>query len=193
MNAKKALRQAMLAKRKALSVRYREQASLQICTRLWHYLDRLSVHTLLFYMPIQGEVDVREAIYLGWKRERGILLPRVLKGHQLACYLVEHEGQLKRGAYQIMEPDPKKAQLINPQTIELAIVPGVAFDRQCYRLGYGGGYYDRFFQQYPHIQTWGVAYEEQVVPTIHPEEHDQPLQMVLTEKDCYSKPSLSKV
>jgi 5-formyltetrahydrofolate cyclo-ligase len=191
MTTKKALRQAMLAKRKALSVRYREQASQQICTRLWQRLERLSAQTLLFYMPIQGEVDLRRAIHIGWQKGRRIILPRAMEGHQLACYQVEHGGQLQRGAYQIMEPDPQKAQLIDPLTIELAFIPGVAFDRQCYRLGYGGGYYDRFLQKYPHIQTWGIAYEEQMVPTIFPEAHDQPLQLVLTEKDRYTKPSLS--
>lgn len=191
MATKKALRQAMLAKRGALSIRYREWASQQICTRLWQQLDRFSAQTLLFYMPIQSEVDVRKAIHIGWKKEKRILLPRVMKGNQLACYQVKDESQLKRGTYEIMEPNPQQTQLTDPLSIEFAIVPGVAFDRQCYRLGYGGGYYDRFLQQYPHIQTWGVAYEEQIVPTIYPEEHDQPLQLVLTEKDCYTRPSLS--
>jgi 5-formyltetrahydrofolate cyclo-ligase len=74
---------------------------------------------------------------------------------------------------------------VRPEEIDLIIVPGVAFDRQGFRLGYGGGYYDRFLVRASRAVRIGVAYPEQLVETVWPEGHDQKLHMLVTPHETF--------
>ena len=82
-----------------------------------------------------------------------------------------------------MEPDPSKPAA-NPQTIDLVILPGIAFDRKGYRIGFGGGYYDRFKTRLRNDSILlAPAYDFQVLEHIPAEAFDQPVDMVVTEKE----------
>ena len=81
-------------------------------------------------------------------------------------------------------PEPREAcPAIAPEEIDLVLVPGVAYDINGYRLGYGRGYYDRFLPRLrPGALTVGLAYAFQIVPTVYPEAHDRPVRLIVTEE-----------
>lgn len=86
----------------------------------------------------------------------------------------------------ITKGNPSKHALIPTQPYDLIIVPLIAFDRACHRVGFGGGWYDRFLSTQPSAQKIGLAYEVQQVDTIPVEPHDEPLDMVITEAGIHT-------
>ena len=93
-------------------------------------------------------------------------------------------SELEEGTFHVMEPVE-----MHPVDWEnaLVLVPGVAFDRQCNRMGYGKGYYDRFFEGKPDCVKLGVAYELQVSDQLPAEENDLPMEYLVTEKEMWKK------
>ncbi len=95
-------------------------------------------------------------------------------------------GYVKR----ILEPRPAFRKIIDPIEVELALVPGVAFDRQGVRLGMGGGHFDRILPSMTNATRWGLAYSTQVYPKSLPiETHDVPMHAVITEEDIIEIPA----
>ena len=93
------------------------------------------------------------------------------------------EEGLVIGAYGIREPKKDISNKINPKDIDIVIVPAVAFDRQCYRLGYGGGFYDRFIKTLrKDCITIGIAFDLQIFDSIPKAPHDAQLDYIITEK-----------
>jgi len=100
-------------------------------------------------------------------------------------YYVNSLNDLTKGYMGILEPDIiNKALLPVDEYSGLCIVPGVAFDKNCNRIGYGKGFYDRFFSVYK-IKNVGLAFECQIVDKIQSEENDFSLDLVITEENKY--------
>lgn len=94
--------------------------------------------------------------------------------------LTSHRRGLVTGPYGIRQPDPRRARRVHPEDLDLAVVPGVAFDAHGYRLGRGGGYYDRFLAALPPtVPRIGLAFRCQRVPRLPRASHDQPVIAVL--------------
>ena len=92
-------------------------------------------------------------------------------------------ADLKPGTYDIPEPSPDNYQEVTPNLLDLIITPAVAFDTDKYRIGYGAGYYDRFFASLKKdIIKIGVGFDEQLVQEVPREPHDIRLNYVLTDK-----------
>ncbi|MBQ9524123.1 MAG: 5-formyltetrahydrofolate cyclo-ligase [Bacteroidaceae bacterium] len=127
--------------------------------------------TVLLYYPLADEVDVRPLILMAHQAGHRVLLP-VVVGKELELRIYEGEESLRTGAYNIMEP---VGPLFPPEEysqIELAIVPGMAFDAAGHRLGRGKGYYDRLLPQLTAAYKIGVCYPFQFVSDVPSEEHD---------------------
>ncbi len=182
MENKQKLRQKMIAYREQLSREWIERASARICHQLIQLPAFRHAKTILFYMAIKNEVDVSQAMRVAWQEGKRVVLPRV-NGSNMDCLEVNPQDELQKGNWGI--PEPKNGKVIDPDQSDWVIVPGVAFDRKGYRLGYGGGYYDRFFSKYPHLQRVGVLEHGQLVPTVYPESHDQPLQQLVTSQQVF--------
>jgi 5-formyltetrahydrofolate cyclo-ligase len=177
---KQQLRQQCLQQRTQLLETERATLSAQLCQRLLQLPLYRKARTILFYMAIRAEVDLTPAIEHAWQAEKCVCLPRVQQAaRRIDAIPVTDWSQLQPGAYGILEPEPSLSAIPLEQ-LDLVLTPGVAFDRRGYRLGYGGGYYDRLFAQQSDLQRMGIAYPQQIVPTVYPEPHDQPLQYLLT-------------
>lgn len=135
---------------------------------------------VLAYAATPDEIDPAPAVALLRSRGAAIAFPRIEAPGTLGIHLVEADDDLVPGPYGIREPDPDTPR-IELTRVDAVFVPGVAFDEQCYRLGYGGGYYDRLV---PLLRQdcirIGLAYEEQVVEEIPCEEHDVRMDVVVT-------------
>ena len=140
---------------------------------------------VLLYLPINNEVDTGPLLYRAWKEGKTTLLPccRPDEPGIMDFFIVEHEGQLKPGYCNIPEPDSSCCTLVPQCRPDLAVIPGVGFDRAGYRLGYGGGYYDRFLAGRTPGRTLvaGLGYALQIIDTLPRDPWDMPMDMVITE------------
>ena len=181
LTEKKKLRREMIAQRERLTPEQQREESILICRKVVDHHFFKQSQTILFYMPVRGEVDVRPAIEAAWKQGKRVALPRVERGAKnMTLWFVDSYLQLEEGVYGILEPKKREEARVTPSELDLVIVPGVAFDVDGYRIGYGGGYYDRFFAKWESLVRLGVGYSFQVVSTVYPEDHDQPLHGLIT-------------
>ncbi len=142
---------------------------------------------ILAYMSFSSEVDTHFLIEGALKAGKRVAIPKCENHKTLRFYYITGKEQTAPGAFGILEPTTKKA--VDPEDGKkyLCLLPGVAFDENCYRLGYGGGYYDRFLTKYPKIPRIMLAYELEKTEELLPEGTDVPAQVVLTEVRRYSR------
>ncbi len=140
------------------------------------------------YWPLPGELDPRPALRALVQRGAAGALPRVIgDGHPLDFHAWQPEDRLIEGRFKVMEPAPEAA-IVSPNVL---LVPLLAFDGPCHRLGHGKGYYDRTLQRLrvnsPAVRAIGVAFAAQEVERVPTDEFDQTLDMVITEKAAYHR------
>lgn len=138
--------------------------------------------SLCFYWPIKSEVDIKPLFELLRQQNYRLLLPSISQEDTLKFKEFTSNDQLIDGAYSIKEP-VAEAKIMDPDII---FVPLVAFDKYCYRLGYGKGYYDKAIAALKNrksFYTIGVAFSNQEVDSIPHENWDQKLDVVITEKE----------
>ncbi len=172
------IRQTMRARRLALTAAERQTASQAVCQRL---LALALPDTIAVYLPIHGEVDTWPIVHALWHRGTRVLAPRCRHACPGAMdwHRISSPADLSPGSFRIPEPDPNHApQITEPP--ELVLVPGLAFDRAGFRLGYGGGYYDRYLAAHPQVWRIGLAYDFQLVDALPAAPWDEPLHTILT-------------
>lgn len=170
----------MLAKRLSFKSYEAEAASEIIARRLSIFMNYRDAQTVMLYMPIKGEVSTYPIINMCLTEGKRVIVP-VIKDKEIVPCLLESLDDMETGEFNVLVPS---SQISVPlETIDLICIPGVAFTEGCYRLGYGGGYYDRFL---PRLNTdcfkVGIAFDFQVLHFMAVEEHDYKLDMVLTEE-----------
>lgn len=154
----------MLAVRRSLEKSYVREASHIICEKLKKSPFYKAAESICLYMPIHNEVDVTELLETG-----NIYIPKIID-KSMDFYLYEGKDSIEAGAYGILEPIGNKKLIPNDKT--LVVMPGVAFSRDGYRLGYGGGYYDTYLEKYPMCMKAAVCFREQLVEELPAREHD---------------------
>ena len=181
---KKQLRQQLLEKRRRLSAAQREQCSAQACRHLLACERVMEGEVIMAFYPFGDEVDILPFIEEALHRGKEIWLPRTIPDkRELVPYRYTGKQMLKQGPYGIWEPDPEKAQTVDADRVDTILVPGVGFDRQGGRIGYGAGYYDRFLAGLGHRPyLLGVGFSVQVVERVPMEPHDMLLDAILTEE-----------
>ncbi len=175
------LRKAVLQKRTAI---YSPEINGLIVDRLSVWLGYRQARTVMLVASFDTEIDTRRLIRTALLEGKRVALPVCkAKGRRMAPTVIRDVGRdLEKGCYGIMEPSARCPVIADPETIDLILVPGMAFNEQGYRLGYGGGYYDRFLKDLHHPVTVGLAREAFIRPDIPVEPHDLPVQWVMTEK-----------
>ena len=131
---------------------------------------------MLLYHSLPDEVDTH-AFIRRWSARKRILLP-VVKGDDLELRLYTGDDCLTEGAFHIDEPTG--TAFTDYAAIDLAVIPGVAFDRRGNRLGRGKGYYDRLLPRIPTAYKLGLCFPFQLLDQIPAEAHDIPMDEVLT-------------
>lgn len=135
---------------------------------------------IALYMPIRNEVDTRLALDTCLQKGQKVLLPRV-SGKDLLFCNVENLEQLTKGCYGISEPCTI-CQIVPLSTADLVVVPGVAFDRQGHRIGFGQGFYDRCLAGVSKKATLvGLCHDFQIVEQIQAEQHDINMDLLVSE------------
>ncbi|AFY32492.1 5-formyltetrahydrofolate cyclo-ligase [Calothrix sp. PCC 7507] len=175
---KTGLRQTLLKTRQSMSVGEWREKSDRICTQLQTSALFTQAKTILAYFTFRQEPDLT-LLFTDTKYRWGF--SRCV-GKSLVWHRWEPGDSLEIGTYGISEPHPH-APIIDPAEVDLILVPSVACDYQGYRLGYGGGYYDRLLSlpQWNTKPTIGIVFDFAYLPQLPTQPWDRPLQAVYTE------------
>lgn len=135
------------------------------------------------YVAYHREVRTQEIMGAAFEMGKTVWVPKV-EGKTMHFCRIESIDELKPGIHGILEPAGDKRTDRNENIVGggLMIMPGVGFDCACHRIGYGGGYYDRYLEKYPEIRKIALAFEFQIFPEIPYEEHDIHPEIIITEK-----------
>lgn len=173
---KKSLRKEMFIKRNAIEINDKLAYDEWINTQLKQLVIERGCKTVHAYIPMGAEIDIRPVI--SWMLEAGIkvISPKTLPQHRLENRILVSLDKLGTG---IMGTQHPMEANVYEGKFDLIIVPGLAIDRNNYRLGYGGGYYDIFLADQPDAYKVGIYYPFQVVEHVPIESHDLRLDAVL--------------
>ena len=160
-----------------------------ICRVLVELPEYQVADTVLWYLHNRSELRTRQAVAAALAEEKRIIVPYCM-GEELRLWRLQSMEELTTGSYGIPEPPRARWQeaerQVNAQQLDLVIVPGVAFDRQCRRLGSGKGYYDKLLAKLrPDALTVALCYECQIFEHIPQGRYDIPVNMIVTERHIY--------
>ena len=166
---KQTLRAQIRAAKRSYSSAQLADFSNNLCIKILNMPAYQSAHTLLLYSPLPDEADVSPIINDAYNNGKTVLLPKVV-GDDLELHIYKGVDTLERGAFGILEPTGEV--FLDYNQIELAIVPGMAFDKAGHRLGRGKGYYDRLLPRLTQAHKIGVCFLFQYLDTVPSEAHD---------------------
>lgn len=182
MVGKNKIRQELIQRRKRIPGAARKQASDKLCQVLKNDRDIREAESIYFYVAKDPELSLIPL--LSWALEQGkcVGVPKVY-GDSMEFYQLTETAQLGMGAFGILEPNGECPMLQKKEAI--CLVPGVGFDKSGHRMGYGKGYYDKYFFRYPDMRRIGIAYGEQIMERIPSEPHDVRMHRILTPEREY--------
>jgi 5-formyltetrahydrofolate cyclo-ligase len=181
LTSKQALREQVAAARDALSRAEIEAKSRAIGERLFALEAFQRARTISLFVAFRSEVRTEPIAAQALEAGKTVCVPRVCPGRRLAmCAVRDLERDLEPGCRGIREPCAGLAE-VEPEGVELIVVPGLAFDLRGYRVGYGGGYYDDALRRHPAARRVGLAFECQIVERVPEAPHDEPVHWIITE------------
>ncbi|MDO8950709.1 MAG: 5-formyltetrahydrofolate cyclo-ligase [Actinomycetota bacterium] len=178
--AKSELRLKSRAARRSVMPELHAAASLAVMQAVLALPEMQRATAVLAYGAMPEEIDATGIIEALWDRGVRVALPRVKGRRELELHWHERGRALCTGAYGLQEPC-EKAPVALPSEIDALVVPGVAYDAECRRLGLGAGYYDTLLARLPESTvTIGVAFDEQMVAAVPCGEKDRPVDILVT-------------
>lgn len=182
--SKNELRGKFLKMRNELDSKNVKQLSEVISNKIINSLYFRQAENISVYIPSNNEVDIRIVIEKAWELNKNVLAPKtdpILK--QINFYKINSWEELKMGNFRISEPIVGKKKPFPIGNIEVILIPGILFDYNGYRIGYGGGYYDRFLTLCnTSLYKVGIAYNFQVIKRLPILDHDYAVDKIVTEK-----------
>ncbi|MWV44505.1 5-formyltetrahydrofolate cyclo-ligase [Paenibacillus sp. HJL G12] len=188
------LRTRMSQVRSRISAELHRDSSDSACRHAAMWLNRESVRSMLIYVPFRNELDTKPLIEEAWQAGIEVYVPRCRREDcSMTLHRLKQWDELNVGTYGILEPEPQQSPAMADNFLpEAVFMPGLAFDRQGGRLGYGGGYYDRLYERFwrrdkmAKLPVWvGIGFDAQVIEQVPMEQTDARLQFLITEQDVY--------
>ena len=184
------IRKQHMDRRSAIPAEIRKVKDERICRNIISSAAFRYADVILLYYPVKGEVDILPLMQAALNAGKKVGFPRCFAPERsMTFHYVSSEEDFEKGTYGLREPfaslpafDPR----IDGDLNVLCIVPAVVYDRRGYRIGYGGGYYDRFFGQFKPASI-GVAYEEFIVKTVPHGRYDISVDVVVSERGIYAR------
>lgn len=128
------------------------------------------------------EWDTKPIIRQAWQEGKTVAVPKCIpETRKLDFYKLEDFNQLEESFFQLLEPIPEQTEKLEKHSIELLVVPGLLYDARGYRIGFGGGYYDRFLADFPN-RSVSILHSGQLIDEIPNGPYDIPIQQLITEK-----------
>ena len=182
---KKQLRRVMREARDAYPEEDRRRDTDRLIAKIIESAAYQRADSLLVYAAFGSEIDLSALMRTARVRGKVTALPKMTGPHEMRFYRVEEGTPMKAGKWGIMEPDTDGADL--PEVNDgLMLLPGLAFDRDFHRMGYGGGYYDRFISRYREdLYLMAPILQLQMIDHVPCEAHDALLDAILTPEESY--------
>lgn len=159
--------------------------SRDVCRKICQHEIWKKAKSIGITISIGKEIDTSYMIEQGWNENKIISVPKTLpKTKEMNYYQIKEYSELEESHFGLREPVIDKTYLVQAVNIDLLIIPCVAFDKLGYRIGYGGGYFDRYLKNFKGISC-GIALECQQIERVPINQFDIPLNMVITEKMNY--------
>lgn len=181
---KKQCRKKVREKMAALSKEYNEGVS----KKIFEFLSKTEIfheaETIFCFVSTPEEIDTRPIIEYAWDCGKRVAVPRCLEKGNMEVCIISEEADLETGKFGILEPK-KGCQVLEPKEIDLIILPCLSCDRNGNRLGYGGGYYDRYLTRCDAVSVV-ICREELMLDEIPAEPFDQRPHFLITEKGIIS-------
>jgi 5-formyltetrahydrofolate cyclo-ligase len=187
-------RQQLLAQRQALTEAQLRQAAARVTGRVWRLPVLARSRRLALYLPVSGELDCTPVISAAWRRGREVFLP-VVTGTELRFAPFAADTTLANNRFGIAEPVCSVDEWRSAREMDVIFAPLLGFDADGYRLGMGGGFYDRtlaFLAQRRHFRRphfIGLAYAFQQISGVPHQKHDVKMEAVVTDEGTFSCPS----
>ena len=182
---KAAQRKAGIAARRALPAAARSAADAALCRRIAALHCFQNARTLLAYAAFGGEADLSALLAEAVQQGKTVSYPICGTGFTLTAAVPGPDGW-ETGLYGIRTPVLERSVLLEPEQLDLVLVPCTAFDADCRRVGMGKGYYDRYLPRCTKAAKIGIALEVQRVAHAAVDEHDQRLDAFVTERGLYT-------
>lgn len=183
--SKKILRKQTLEKRAQLSQENINHFSEIIANKLYEMKTYKEAKTIMSFISFGDEVDTHEVIKNSLNHGKTIVVPITIpEPRELKVSQLKDFSELEIGFYNILTPKKEFIRFVDPNTIDLILMPGVLFARNGYRIGYGGGYYDRFLSKLEQDPAKiALAFDLQITDTVPTDSFDIPVDMIITEKE----------
>jgi 5-formyltetrahydrofolate cyclo-ligase len=177
------IREEISRKRRYLTKKEKTELDKKIINSLISLPEWKKAKKVLIYIAHRYEVQT-SGILEKFLDKKQIIVPKThLRFHSLSLHKIKSPDDLFIGRYGLSEPSPG-AQMIEPENIDLAVIPGMVFDLKGHRIGYGKGYYDKL-NKHLNCKKISLAYSFQIIDNIPAEKHDQPVNILITEKKIY--------
>jgi 5-formyltetrahydrofolate cyclo-ligase len=187
-NDKKILRKEIINKRENIDIADREKMDKEIIKRFCESEYYKKAKKIFIYISYCSEINTRGIIQKALDESKEIYVPRTeLDTRSMDAVRITSLDNLVKSSYGILEPSKEKLG-INPNELDLIVVPGVAFDRDGGRIGYGAGFYDRYFKKIDdknvgRIKKLVLAYDFQVIDKVPMNKHDVTIDYIITENE----------
>jgi 5-formyltetrahydrofolate cyclo-ligase len=180
---KKSIRKNILARRNALTGEQIETMSKGICETFISLDEVRNCSTMMIFMSFGSEVNTDYIIERAWQWDKRVLVPLCKpETKKLVIFPIKTFNDVEPGYFGIREPKKDILKPASKAEVDLVVVPAVAFDRRGYRVGYGGGYYDRFLTSM-NVPKIGLAFSCQIIPEAPTDRYDIPVDGIITEKE----------
>ncbi len=173
---KKALRAEIHAKKRAMTAQEIEEKSAALAKAFYETAEYKNAKTIYGYLPYNQEVRTTQMLAHALADGKQVAVPKVY-GDEMKFILLSDLGQVAKGYAGIPEPIADGPVAADPTA--LVLMPGLAFDPEGHRLGYGGGFYDKFLAAEPDHPTLALCYDFQMLPHLDTESYDIPVDRVL--------------
>lgn len=181
---KRQLRNSVLQQLNDMSYQQYRERSFAIAQNLLQQPAILNATTIGITLSNKPEVDTSFIIEQLWKMNKKVVVPKcVVSERAMQFYEINTFAQTERAHKNILEPIPELCDPVEKQQIDVIVVPGVVFDDRGYRIGFGGGYYDRYLQHYTGMKI-ALAFDEQLINEVPRESHDLPVHILVREHKC---------
>ena len=173
---KKALRAEIRAQKRAMTAQEIEEKSAALAKAFYETAEYKNAKTIYGYLPYNQEVRTTQMLAHALADGKQVAVPKVY-GDEMKFILLSDLGQVAKGYAGIPEPIADGPVAADPTA--LVLMPGLAFDPEGHRLGYGGGFYDKFLAAEPDHPTLALCYDFQMLPHLDTESYDIPVDRVL--------------
>ncbi len=179
------IRKIMKEKRDGLLKKKRKSLSSLIGKRVFDLKIYKAASSVMFYAAHRSEVETSQMIKKALESGKQVCVPKVSSKKPKEMFAVQIQSfgnDLEPGNYGIFEPKQDCGKIVSKKSIDLVIVPALAYDRLGNRLGYGKGYYDRWLKDLPKKKMIGLAFDFQILESVPRTSKDVPVNLIVTEK-----------